>query len=334
MKNVLVNGRSGRASCHRIITELREFYKDGDVIPWEDLEYFIEQLCGLDWRTKMKYVASLVKLKFLEPIGPRRRIIIRKPGRMGHVRTYERLGAWEAYKFGAAAPRRYQETLNPKYVPPPSPSPLLKKMKDVEENYVRVVVGGEVGEEVGGSRAEGGEGENRRKEEKKGQRTHNLLSQEKSWDKREEEKPKIDLVHKNKPFSGHTELSQERLSQEKRLERLENEKQRIEQTLKLKDLKGSVVWEKVDCRSPPRRCCPHGPYAYLHYYDSRSGKVRRKYLGKNVELLTCSKTELQEKLRSLEDEQKLILGTRKGTLKMEFLGQERRLKMRASSRGG
>jgi len=104
------------------------------------------------------------------------------------------------------------------------------------------------------------------------------------------------------------------LSQEKKLEHLENEKYRIEQALKLKDLKGSIVWEKVDCRSPPRRCCPHGPYGYLHYYDSRSGKVRRKYLGKNVEFLTCPKTELQEKLRSIENEQRLILGTRKSLL--------------------
>lgn len=110
-----------------------------------------------------------------------------------------------------------------------------------------------------------------------------------------------------------TELSQERI-----LERFENEKHRIERALKLKKLKGSVVWEKVDCRSPPRKCCPHGPYAYLHYYDSRSGKVRRKYLGKNVEFFTCPKTELQEKLRSIEEEEKLILGTRKRSEEMLF----------------
>ena len=329
MEKVHINGRSGRAKCHALITGLREFYKNGDVIPWEDLEYFIEQICGLDWRTKMKYVACLVELQFLEPVGRRRRIITRKPGRMGHVRTYQRLGAWEAYKFGLAAPHRYQETLNPKYVPPPSASPLLKKSEEVKpQKIMHVLCGRRVDGDSSKHVGEASIDASRRREEKKSQRSHilrNLLSQE----KREERKPKIDSVQKNESFSGDTELSQEHFSQErmfhekeKMLERLENEKYRIEQALKLKDLKGSIVWEKVDCRSPPRRCCPHGPYAYLHYYDSRSGKVRRKYLGKNVELLTCPKTELQEKLRSLGAEQKLILG------------QERSPKMIGGSRGG
>ena len=96
---------------------------------------------------------------------------------------------------------------------------------------------------------------------------------------------------------------------ENRLEQLEREKHQIQRALALKKLKGSVVWERVDCHSPPRRCCPHGPYAYLHYYDARSGKVKRKYLGKNVELLSWFEGELQQRLREIEGEERKILGT-------------------------
>lgn len=111
---------------------------------------------------------------------------------------------------------------------------------------------------------------------------------------------------KEKRVLLRTRLSQER---EKRLESLERDKHEIEKALALKGLKGSVVWERVDCHSPPRRCCPHGPYAYLHFYDARSGKVKRRYLGKNADLLSCPKKELEERKRDIEIEQTQILRT-------------------------
>lgn len=113
-----------------------------------------------------------------------------------------------------------------------------------------------------------------------------------------------------------TMLSQER---EKRLEQLEREKHMIEKALLLRRLKGSVVWEKVSCG---KHCCKkcgginrvHGPYPYLHFYDaSCEWKVRKRYLGKSFDLtlLTCPKTELEERLQQIQAEEREILRTTK-----------------------
>ena len=166
----------------------------------------------------MKYVTCLVRLDFLQPIGSRRRIITRKPGRMGHVRTYERLGAWEAYKFGPAAPRRYQETLNPKYVPPPSPSPLLKKSEGAGSQKIMCVL---CGGRVGGDSSKDGEASidaSRRREEKKSQRMHNSAE----IVTRVRKEAKTSLVQKNRSFSGDTEVSQENDAESRDCTRVHN----------------------------------------------------------------------------------------------------------------
>jgi hypothetical protein len=108
-------------------------------------------------------------------------------------------------------------------------------------------------------------------------------------------------------------LSQDK--REKRLEWLETEKDRVKRALDLKELGGSVVWEKLACGKPACNTCEgyrpaHGPNAYLHFYDSSCPwKVRKRYLGNIIgELLCCPKTELEERLKDLESEQRKILG--------------------------
>jgi hypothetical protein len=88
--------------------------------------------------------------------------------------------------------------------------------------------------------------------------------------------------------------------------RKETQRSLIFAALELKQkLKGSVVWERVDCG---KRGCRkrqngtlHGPYPYLHYYSS--GKVKRKYLSKALgDLVSRSVEELKELLKEAESE--------------------------------
>lgn len=91
--------------------------------------------------------------------------------------------------------------------------------------------------------------------------------------------------------------------------RKQNEKDDILTALELKQkLKGSVVWERVNCGKRGCHKCSegtlHGPYSYLHFYSA--GKVRRKYLPRALgELMSYSKQELETMLREIEAE---ILG--------------------------
>ncbi|HKZ94830.1 MAG TPA: DUF6788 family protein [Candidatus Bathyarchaeia archaeon] len=95
--------------------------------------------------------------------------------------------------------------------------------------------------------------------------------------------------------------------------RKQHEKTVILEALELKQrLKGSVVWERVNCG---KHCCHkcqngtlHGPYTYLHYYSA--GKVKRKYLPKALgELMFHSREELEVMLRDVDAE---ILGQEEG----------------------
>lgn len=83
----------------------------------------------------------------------------------------------------------------------------------------------------------------------------------------------------------------------------------LERALTLKSHRGSIVMEKVRCGKPGCTKCPHGPYAYLHYYDPRSGKVKRKYLGKNVsEYYKMAREEILQRIEDLSREKVEILG--------------------------
>lgn len=80
------------------------------------------------------------------------------------------------------------------------------------------------------------------------------------------------------------------------------DKSLIQTALKFKGFKGSVVMEKICCGKPGCRChngALHGPYSYLHYYSN--GKVRRRYLSKNMSaLLSHSAKELERMLHEAE----------------------------------
>jgi len=108
-----------------IIKDLREFgYKEGDEIPYEDIEYVIMLTRGLDPRTIRKYFRLLVQLDYLVPTGAplrsKRFITVRTKHNIS-TKEYSSDKGFEFYTFGPRAPRLYHETLNPKYVPPRNP---------------------------------------------------------------------------------------------------------------------------------------------------------------------------------------------------------------------
>ena len=113
-----------------IIKNLREGgYKDGDEIPHEDVVYYIRMERGLDPRTVTKYVDLLLQLHYLEPATkvPVKRVSKYRVTTPSSIETKAKTimvdvdVGFKAYVFGNYAPNLYQETLNPKYVPPASP---------------------------------------------------------------------------------------------------------------------------------------------------------------------------------------------------------------------
>ena len=80
------------------------------------------------------------------------------------------------------------------------------------------------------------------------------------------------------------------------------EKVMILTALELKKFKGSIVWEKVRCGKSNCRCGRgylHGPFGYLHFYQA--GRVRRRYLGKDLAVLVSKpREELEDRLRQID----------------------------------
>ena len=93
------------------------------------------------------------------------------------------------------------------------------------------------------------------------------------------------------------------------LEAIRREIRGLEKALALKPLKGSVIMELVRCGKPSCHACTHGPYAYLHFWDSSIQKSRRKYLGtKGLEYYASPKREIIERIRDLRREESEALG--------------------------
>ena len=105
---------------------------------------------------------------------------------------------------------------------------------------------------------------------------------------------------------------------------LERERQHILQALEIKaKFRGSVVWEKIRCGKRSCKCSRgdlHGPYAYLHFYQS--GKVKRKYLSKDVgKLVERPKEELEARLLEVLGQENQSSETRRA----EHESKERKL---------
>jgi hypothetical protein len=77
----------------------------------------------------------------------------------------------------------------------------------------------------------------------------------------------------------------------------------IQKALDLKKLRGSIIYELVRCGKESCSVCSggflHGPYPYLHFWDSESQTVKRKYLSQAAaNLLIFSTEELEQKLKA------------------------------------
>jgi len=124
-----VDHRSGLQKLKDIIFDLREFYKDGDRIPYDDVEDAIFRNCGIDDRTVKKYLNRLVKLSYFKPVGRP----IKKRTRV-NVTTFSRIDAspehnpkeytsskgHSFYVFGLFAPKRFTQDSLPPTTPLPS----------------------------------------------------------------------------------------------------------------------------------------------------------------------------------------------------------------------
>ena len=120
--------RNCMAKLPAIIKNLRELdYKDEDEIPYKDIQYFINLERGLDSRTERKYFKLLTRLGYLIPTTKRKvetkKFLRIKTKQNVSTREYTIEAGYQTYKFGPRAPKLYDETLNPKYVPPKTPLP-------------------------------------------------------------------------------------------------------------------------------------------------------------------------------------------------------------------
>ena len=101
--------RSGFQKLKDIIFDLRDKgYREGDSIPYEDVEDSIFENCGIDHRTVKKYLETLVKLAYLKPIGPPKarisRVSVQTKSSI-HPKTYYSQLGYTEYQFGVFAPK-------------------------------------------------------------------------------------------------------------------------------------------------------------------------------------------------------------------------------------
>jgi hypothetical protein len=113
-----IDGRAGFQKLKNICLFLRELgYKDGDKIPYSDVEYAIVQVTqGLDKRTIRKYLHYSVEFGFLKPIGRVLQDVSRvtiKQGTEISQKQYHSKKGHSCYVFGVRAPHFYQESLEP-----------------------------------------------------------------------------------------------------------------------------------------------------------------------------------------------------------------------------
>ena len=140
--------RNCMAKLPAIIKNLRELdYKDEDEIPYKDIQYFINLERGLDSRTERKYFKLLTRLGYLIPTTKRKvetkKFLRIKTKQNVSTREYTIEAGYQTYKFGPRAPKLYDETLNPKYVPPKTPLPKRVSECQSQNNMCVLCSGGE-----------------------------------------------------------------------------------------------------------------------------------------------------------------------------------------------
>lgn len=165
------DGRSSTRNCRRIIKSLRELgVKDGEPILHKDIAYIISNELGFcTWRSEKNYIERLIALQYLKPLGKRQRSLTSKIPTSKGYRNYFRKGFWNAYIFGLKAPRKYEETLNPKYVPPPQ-APPFKQRESVETQKETKTICTLCDEVAGCEEADGRN--DKRREEREARSTH------------------------------------------------------------------------------------------------------------------------------------------------------------------
>lgn len=121
----LVDHRTSLAKLHRVTDYLRQFYREKQPIPHDDVVFAIEKTCGSDSRTIRKTIRLLLRHGYLTPVSTKKSEIV-QTRKFVQVRTknstttreYRVDEGFRNYVFGPRAPRSYQKKL----VPPTPPS--------------------------------------------------------------------------------------------------------------------------------------------------------------------------------------------------------------------
>lgn len=116
-----VDQRSGVSKLKDIIFFLKYDLgkEDNELIPLDDVEYAIEEICGLDDRTKRKYLNYLLKFHYLEERGHRvnrtSKVMVKTYNRVDsssslNPKEYQTTRGNSEYVFGLFAPRRMNDS--------------------------------------------------------------------------------------------------------------------------------------------------------------------------------------------------------------------------------
>jgi len=116
VSKLILDKRNSLSKLHKIVSDLQGIgYSHEDVIPIEDVEYFIEQNCGLDSRTIRKYLKLLVKHDFLKPASKTkvstRNFVLLRTKRAVSLREYSITKGYSYYRFGSKAKRSRQSSI-------------------------------------------------------------------------------------------------------------------------------------------------------------------------------------------------------------------------------
>jgi len=122
--------RNSLWKLQQIVSDLQNIgYTSKDVIPIDDVEYFIEQNCGLDDRTIRKYLKLLVKHDFLKPASKKevrsKKFVSLRTKSGTSTREYETFKGYQSYCFGSRVKKTAEKQLMLKEALPPLPPSII-----------------------------------------------------------------------------------------------------------------------------------------------------------------------------------------------------------------